>query len=144
VRCLCSPANCAEPPFSVSFRCVGSETGASPSPFPVLVVCWRSFSGSEWVGEARLAILARCLSSFQINPNGEELRPEEAHRPSRSRRCSAVDPPAWLAFAWIVVGEQVRRARVSVVPQPLTQLQPYMRITLNVADVSRLHPMLCH
>ena len=144
MRCLCFPANCAEPPFSVPFRCVGSETGASPSPFPVLVVCWRSFSGSEWVGEARLAILPRCLSSFQIDPNGEELRPEEAHRPRAPGAARQLTRQPLLAFAWIVVGEQVRRARVSVVPQPLTQLQPYMRITLNVADVSRLHPMLCH
>ncbi len=38
----------------------------------------------------------------------------------------------------------MRSARVPVIPQPLTLLQTYMRITLNVADVSRLHPMLCY
>ena len=28
--------------------------------------------------------------------------------------------------------------------QPLTQLQTYTRIALDVADVSRVHAMLCH
>jgi len=34
--------------------------------------------------------------------------------------------------------------RVPAESQPLMQLEPNMRVTLNVADVSRLHPVLCH
>jgi hypothetical protein len=49
-----------------------------------------------------------------------------------------------LALTRIVAREQMCSARVPVIPSPLTHLHPYMRITLNVADVSRLHPMLCH
>jgi hypothetical protein len=49
-----------------------------------------------------------------------------------------------LALAGIVVGKQMRGALVPAIPQPLTHLKTYMRITLNVADVSRLDPMLCH
>jgi integrase family protein with SAM-like domain len=112
-----------------------TEFGA---PF-LIELLWKSWAGSQPLGA-----YSPCQSVIQVNSNGEELRPEEAH-------CPRVPCAAWqftrqpaLAFAWIVVGQQVRRARVPVVSQPLTQFQPYMRIAVNVADVSRFRSMLCH
>jgi len=49
-----------------------------------------------------------------------------------------------LAFTRVVVRKQMRRARVPAIFYPLTQFQSYTRITFNVADVSRLHAMLCY
>ena len=89
-------------------------------------------------------ILALCLSSFQVNPNREELRPEHPHChciPGTARQLSC--QPA-LPLTRIVIVKEVSSARVPVIPKPLTEFQTYMRITLNVAHVSRLRPMLCH
>ena len=49
-----------------------------------------------------------------------------------------------LALTRIVVREQMCCTRVPVIPKPFTQFQTYMRIMLNVADLPRPHPMLCH
>jgi hypothetical protein len=84
----------------------------------------------------------RCV--IQINSNSEELRPEEVHRPRIAGHCSAIELPA-------SVGARADcRPRADAPYQcasdtlTLTQLHTYMRIMLNVADISRLHPMLCH
>jgi hypothetical protein len=65
-------------------------------------------------------------------------------RHSRSLRCLAIDPPA-------SVGVRVDRRRRASAPCPCASgtSTPHAPSavhanTLNVADVSRLHPMLCH
>ena len=72
-----------------------------------------------------------------------ELRPEETHR-------SRIPGAAWqlirqpaLTLTRIIVGKQMGSARVPASPQPVAQLQTYPRIALDVADVSRLRPVLC-
>jgi hypothetical protein len=77
--------------FPSPFRCVGSETGLRLRPSRCLAILFRLRVG----GEARLVILARCLSSFQINPKGEELRPEEAHRPRAPGARQLTRQPGW-------------------------------------------------
>jgi hypothetical protein len=76
--------------------------------------------------------------------NTEELRPEKPHRLCIPRAARQLIRQPALALTRVVVREQMRSARVPVIPQPLTQFQTYARITLNVADLSRLHPMLCY
>src|SRR5690349_14140075 len=49
-----------------------------------------------------------------------------------------------LTLTRIIVGEQMGGARVPANLKSLSQLQTYMRITFNIADVSRLHAMLCY
>jgi len=49
-----------------------------------------------------------------------------------------------LTLTGIIVGEQMGSARVPSSPKSLAQFKSYTRIMLNVADVSRLHAMLCH
>jgi hypothetical protein len=83
-------------------------------------------------------------STIQINPNGEELRPEQADCPRISRAAWQLIRKPALAFAGIVVGKEMSSARVPAESEPLTQFQTYMRVMFNVADVSRLHTMLCH
>lgn len=55
---------------------------------------------------------------IQVNSNGEELCTEHAHRSRVAcAACQLTRQPA-LAFAWIVVGEQMCGPRVPVIPQP--------------------------
>jgi hypothetical protein len=81
---------------------------------------------------------------IQVNPNREKLGSEEAHRTSIPGAARQLVRQPSLPLTWIIVREQVRSARVPADSQPVAQLQPYMRITFNVADVSRPHPMLCN
>jgi hypothetical protein len=92
----------------------------------------------------QIPILFIRASAIQINPNAEELRSEQAHRPRVPGAARQLSCQPALAFTGIIGREQVRGTRVPVKPKPLTQLQTYMRVTLNVADLPRLHPMLCH
>ena len=85
-----------------------------------------------------------CISAVQINPNAEELRSEEAHRPCVPGTARQLSCQPALALTRIVVREQMCSARLPVIRKPRAQFQTYMRITLNVANVSRFHPMLCH
>jgi len=49
-----------------------------------------------------------------------------------------------LAFTRIIVREQVGSAHVPSGSESLPQFETDMRIMLDVADISRFHPMLCH
>jgi hypothetical protein len=49
-----------------------------------------------------------------------------------------------LTVTRIIVGQQMGSARVPSYPKSLSQFQSYVWITLDVADVSRLHAVLCH
>ena len=49
-----------------------------------------------------------------------------------------------LTLMRIIVGEQMSSTRVPSSSKSVTQFKSYTRIMLNVADVSRLHAVLCH
>jgi hypothetical protein len=59
--------------------------------------------------------VTKSQSSIQINPNTEKLRPEEAHRSLIPRAAWQMTCQPALALTRIVVGEQVRGARVPVI-----------------------------
>lgn len=81
---------------------------------------------------------------FQVNPNREQLCPEQAHRPRiRGTAWQLTRQPA-LALTRVIVTEQMSSARVPAIPYSLTQLETHVRIMPNVANISRLAPVLCY
>jgi hypothetical protein len=100
----------------------------------------RAFNESRW----RDAKTPPAGSVIQINTNGEELRPEEAHCLRVPCAAGQLTRQPALALNGIIVGEQMSSARVPSSSKSVTQFQSYTRITLDVADVSCLHAVLRH
>src|SRR5437879_13789026 len=80
---------------------------------------------------------------MQIEPNGEQVSPEAAHRsriPAAARYL--IKKPA-LALPRIIVGKQMGRAAVPVGVHPVAQLQQHARgLRKYIADVFGFHSVL--
>jgi hypothetical protein len=72
------------------------------------------------------------------------LSPEEPHSSRIPGAARHLTGEPTLPLSRIIVGEQMRCARVPVSPQPIAQFQPHTRVTRNIADVSRVRAVLCH
>jgi hypothetical protein len=64
--------------------------------------------------------------AVEINSNGEELGPEQPHRPCIPSTARQLTRQPALTLTGIIVGEQVGIARVSSSPKSLSQFQSYM------------------
>jgi len=69
---------------------------------------------------------------------------EEAYRPSIPGTARQMARKPALTLTRVIFREEVGRARVPLVFQTFTQLQAYMGIGLDVADVPRVRAMLCN
>ena len=101
-------------------------------------------SSPVWSQPSRRDLVSSTTSGIQINSDTKELRPKKSHS-------TCVPGTAWqlirqpaLAFTRIIVREEMRSARVPSGAGSLPQFEPYVRIMLDVADIPRFHPMLCH
>jgi hypothetical protein len=68
------------------------------------------------LGDLQAASVRVTTSGIQIDPNGEEFRPEKAHRPRVPGTTRQLISQPALALTRIVVREQMCRARVPVIP----------------------------
>jgi hypothetical protein len=83
-------------------------------------------------------------SGIQINPNGEQLRPEETNSSSIPGAAGYLIRQPPLSFARIIVGQQMCRAGVPTSTKSVAQLQSHVRVMRDIKDVSGFHAMFGH
>jgi hypothetical protein len=83
-----------------------------------------------------------CVSTIQINSNGEEAGAEEAHRPRICDAAGQMTSQPALAFGRVIVGKQMGSAGMPACPQSMAQFQPHTRVSPHVEYVSGFHAML--
>jgi hypothetical protein len=83
-------------------------------------------------------------SGIQINSDTKELRPKKPHSTRISSTAWQLLRQPALASTRIIVRKQMSSARMPSGSESLAQFEPHLRVTLDVADIPRFHPVFCH
>jgi hypothetical protein len=83
-------------------------------------------------------------SGIEINPNSQEVGPEETHSSRILGATGYLAREPVLALARIIVGQQTCCASVPPSAEPVAQLQAHAGVALDIEDVSGFHAVFCY